>query len=201
MTALAAEQTSFDTNDFANNPEPRCQCVLLLGVSSSMAGTPISALTRGLQSPREDLAADTLANKRVELAVVTFSPVQLLQPLTTAADFEPPAVIASGDAPMGPAITQALEQVRARKAVDRSNGISYYRPWIFLITDGAPIDPWPPAAWRRPKPTLSHSSRQTSGRNQRPAVAGHRSPITDHGSRITDHRSPIQNHSGGIQRD
>lgn len=103
MTALAAEQTSFDTNDFANNPEPRCQRLLLLGVSSSMAGTPISALTRGLQSPREDLAADTLANKRVELAVVTFSPVQLLQPLTTAADFEPPAVTASRDTPMAAA--------------------------------------------------------------------------------------------------
>jgi uncharacterized protein YegL len=125
MTALAAEQTSFDTNDFATNPEPRCQCELLLDVSSAMAGTQISELTRGLQSPREDLAADTLANKRVELAAVTFSPGQLLQPLTTAADFEPPAVTASGDTPMGAAITQALKLVRARKAVDLSNGISY----------------------------------------------------------------------------
>jgi uncharacterized protein with von Willebrand factor type A (vWA) domain len=40
MTALAAEQNSFDTNDFASNPEPRCPCVLLLDISSSMAGAP-----------------------------------------------------------------------------------------------------------------------------------------------------------------
>jgi uncharacterized protein with von Willebrand factor type A (vWA) domain len=34
------EQISFETNDFASNPEPRCPCVLLLDVSGSMNGRP-----------------------------------------------------------------------------------------------------------------------------------------------------------------
>jgi len=35
--------------EFAENPEPRCPCVLLLDVSGSMAGQPINELNEGIQ--------------------------------------------------------------------------------------------------------------------------------------------------------
>lgn len=141
-----SDQITFETDDFAANPEPRCPCVLLLDVSGSMGGAPIDELNRGLQSFRDELTADALAMKRVEVAIVTFGPTRVETPFTGAGSFEPPTLAAQGDTPMGAAIAQALDLVRVRKAEYRAHGISYYRPWIFLITDGAPTDAWQQAA-------------------------------------------------------
>ena len=141
-----AEQVSFLTDDFANNPEPRCPCVLLLDTSGSMGGQPIAELNSGLTTFRDELASDAIATKRVDVAIVTFGPVRMDQPFTNASSFLPPTLSASGDTPMGAAIVQALSMVQDRKHEYKSNGIAYYRPWIFLITDGAPTDPWQGAA-------------------------------------------------------
>ncbi|HFI5772364.1 TPA: VWA domain-containing protein [Escherichia coli] len=141
-----SEQITFATSDFASNPEPRCPCILLLDVSGSMNGRPINELNAGLVTFRDELLADPLALKRVELGIVTFGPVHVEQPFTNAANFFPPILFAQGDTPMGAAITKALDMVEERKREYRANGISYYRPWIFLITDGAPTDEWQAAA-------------------------------------------------------
>jgi uncharacterized protein YegL len=42
---------------------------------------------------------------------------------------------------MGTGIYKALDMIQAREAQYRANGISYYRPWVFMITDGAPTEP------------------------------------------------------------
>jgi uncharacterized protein YegL len=144
--AVVSEHISFETDDFAANPEPRCPCVLLLDVSKSMTGKPLSELNAGLATLHSDLADDPLATKRVEIAIVTFGPVRNELPFTTAGSFYPPELSPQGDTPMGDAILTALELLHTRKNDYRTNGISYYRPWVFLITDGAPTDDWTAAA-------------------------------------------------------
>lgn len=141
-----SEQITFGTDNFADNPEPRCPCVLLLDVSGSMSGQPIAELNAGLVTFKDELAADALAMKRVEVAIVTFGPTKVELPFTSATNFYPPNLASQGDTPMGGAIMQALELVRDRKNEYRQNGISYYRPWVFLITDGGPTDAWKAAA-------------------------------------------------------
>ncbi len=140
------EQIPFGASEFADNPEPRCPCPLLLDTSASMKGAPIDELNRGLLTFRQELNSDPLAMKRVELGVLTFGPVQLIADFQTADQFAPPLLAGAGDTPMGAAIATGLEMVRQRKDAYRSNGILYYRPWIFLITDGAPTDSWRGAA-------------------------------------------------------
>ncbi len=144
-----SEQIPFGTDDFAENPEPRCPSVLILDVSGSMGGAPIAELNAGLQVYRDELAADSLAAKRVEVAVLTFGgTVDLVSDFCTASSFSAPTLTARGDTPMGAAITQALDLLTQRKEQYRANGIAFYRPWIFLITDGGPTDQWQPAAQR-----------------------------------------------------
>ena len=128
-----------DAVEFAENPEPRCACVLLLDTSGSMQGEAIEALNRGLAAFKQDLAKDPLASRRVEVAVVTFdNEVKIAQDFVTADQFEPPKLAAQGQTFMGTAIQKALDMVQARKSTYRQNGVAYYRPWIFMITDGEP---------------------------------------------------------------
>ena len=61
-----------------------------------------------------------------------------------AGEFVAPTLPAGGDTPMGAAIHLALNLVNERKQQYKNYGIAYYRPWIFLVTDGEPTDKeWP----------------------------------------------------------
>ena len=125
--------------EFAENPEPRCPCVLVLDTSASMSGEPIEALNQGLTTFREQLLKDPMASRRVEIAVIGFdNEIRIEQDFVTPERFEPPKLTAQGQTYMGGAIQKALDLIQARKQQYRTNGVAYYRPWAFLITDGAP---------------------------------------------------------------
>ena len=126
--------------EFIDNPEPRCPVVLLLDRSYSMSGAKIDALNEGLRQFAEELSADSLAMKRVEVAIVTFGPVETATDFTPAAEFQPPRLTADGNTPMGEAVMRAVDLVQHRKGQYRAAGVDFYRPWLFLITDGASTD-------------------------------------------------------------
>jgi uncharacterized protein YegL len=135
--------------EFAKNPEPRCPVVLLLDTSGSMSGDRIDELNAGLAIFKQEVQRDTTASLRVEVAIITFdSSVNLIQDFVTIDNFYPPQLTTTGMTAMGQGIELALNEVESRKAIYKSNGIQYYQPWVFLITDGGPSDSWQSAAQR-----------------------------------------------------
>ena len=82
----------------------------------------------------------SLAAKRVEVAIVTFGPVSVAADFQTVDVFQPPHLIGGGRSSRASSCC-----IRGKKPT-RAAGIPYYRPWVFLITDGAPTDAWSQAA-------------------------------------------------------
>jgi len=152
-----------DQAEFADNPEPRCPVVLLLDTSGSMKGDPIEQLNEALQQFDKELKEDMLASLRVEVAVVTFGgAVRALgvqegesgedvkfdasKAFTTVDLFKPPKLKAGGGTLMGEGVRKGLEMLSRRKEIYKQNDMDYFRPWVFLITDGKPTDAWESAA-------------------------------------------------------
>ena len=124
-----------------DNPDPRVACALLLDTSWSMDGDRITQLTTGYKAFCEAISEDPLARKRTEVSVITFGgSVEVATPFREGRDLEPVTFSAGGATPMGEALEVGLEQLRARKEEYKTAGLEYFRPWLFIITDGSPTD-------------------------------------------------------------
>ena len=147
--------------EFARNPQRRCPTLLLLDTSDSMDGGPISELNTGLHAYKESVESNALAASRIEIAIVCFGDQpQVYQhqiriggqvesrSFTTVNQFNPPVFSTSGRTAMGGGIHAGLNLLQARKQEYRMSGISYYRQWVFILTDGIPTDEWESARKR-----------------------------------------------------
>lgn len=140
-----ADTTALDVS----NPAPRCPVVLLLDVSGSMSGAPIDELNQGVRQFLRETAEDEAAGMSVELEIVTFADRAMrVVPFSPIAkvDREPRPFYASGMTSMGAALRMATQDLKQRRELYRRTGVSSYRPWVILVTDGGPNDDWQEAA-------------------------------------------------------
>jgi len=134
-----------------NNRVERTPCALVLDMSGSMGevatdggdGRAIDALNAGLQTFDGELKADNEARRRVQVLVVGVGgEARVLQEWIDASEFTPPTLTAGGATPLGQGVRVALERIEAQKVQYRANGIAYKRPWLIIMSDGAPTDDW-----------------------------------------------------------
>ena len=67
-------------------------------------------------------------------------PFEARQAFVTVDQFAPPTLEANGGTPMGEAVQRSLALLRDRKEIYKQNGLDYFRPWMFVISDGQPTD-------------------------------------------------------------
>lgn len=121
--------------------EPHLACCLLVDVSGSMAGGKIEQLNQALAQFKDQVCADSLSAKRVEVCVISFgTTVKVEVPFVAVSRFEAPRLKAGGMTPMGEGIRTALEEVRKRCHLYHQTGIECFKPFVMMITDGVPTD-------------------------------------------------------------
>lgn len=121
------------------NYEQKCCCVLVLDVSYSMVGSPIDELNKGIKEFYNDIQHDSTTANRLEVAVVEFSStVRTLVDPSLAEHFTMPVLTAKDSTALVDGVREGIQIVRSRKDWYKQTGQPYYRPWVILITDGAP---------------------------------------------------------------
>ena len=136
----------YNNNDLDTmNPAPRCPVTLLLDTSSSMDGQPIQELNAALCQFIKETSEDEAASMSVELEVITFDDAaNIVLPFTPISNVRRNSVQlnAYGMTSMGAALGLAKTELETRRRMYRNSGISSYRPWVILMTDGGPNDNW-----------------------------------------------------------
>jgi uncharacterized protein YegL len=151
----------------------RVLLMMCLDTSYSMQGEPIRLLNEALTGWADTLRRDINLAATAEIALVTFGAGGVVvwrgtrslptrsdeTPFIPAGQFRPPVLQAAGVTPMAEAIEVAMTLVETRKLQLRSSYLQYYRPLIWLVTDGVPTDDGGrySEGWRRLPPVLDQA--------------------------------------------
>lgn len=124
-----------------NPGEKHVACVLLVDISGSMQGNSITELNEALVEFGKALREDAKAYGCTDVCVISFdSQVRTVFPFSSAMEYTAPSLSAGGMTAMNEAIITALDAIDQRKQEYRAIGVDYWRPWLFLMTDGVPTD-------------------------------------------------------------
>lgn len=134
-----SQQLDFYRGEKPVNFEQKCPLALVLDISGSMDGEAIKELNEGLKIFQQQILGDLTALSRLETMLITFNDnVIVSQDFALLDKFTMPVLRASGSTKLVDAVRAAITRIDARKRYYKEQGLTYYRPYIILITDGNP---------------------------------------------------------------
>jgi uncharacterized protein YegL len=136
------EQEIIDDEPIIAAPsEKHLACVLLLDVSGSMSGEPIQQLNNAINLFKEKVSKDAIAKKTVDISIITFgSTVNIIQTFTPVMEMSSVSLETSGSTLMGAGLVKAVNIVKERNRFYDNLGTPVFKPWIFIVSDGAATD-------------------------------------------------------------
>lgn len=128
--------------EISNPGDKHIACALVVDTSGSMSyGRAMDELNEGLRAFGEALKEDAKASGCADVCIIQFSTdVKIIAPFSSAQNYAAPQLFAGGLTAMNEAIITALDAIEQRKQEYRAIGVDYWRPWLFLLTDGIPTD-------------------------------------------------------------
>lgn len=139
---------SIEELELADNPTTRVPVCLCLDVSGSMSDninglnqSKIDALNEGIATLYDCVKKDGTARYAADISIVTFqSNARVYDKYSNVDSKTNPKLKAYGGTYLGDGLELALKELEERKKSYRDNGIDYYQPWLFVMTDGATAD-------------------------------------------------------------
>jgi len=124
-----------------NASESHMALVFVLDVSSSMSGEPINQLNAGVNRFKEEVCRDKQTRDILDVAIIRFNhEFSVVQDFVPVEYMDHVSLTAGGSTKYAAPIFEALKMVDERSRFYRRSGSEPYKPWIILITDGAPLD-------------------------------------------------------------
>lgn len=119
----------------------RLPVYLLLDVSGSMTGEPITSVQNGVQIMVSALMGDPQALESAYLSVITFSnSAEQIVPLTELSQFNPPQLKAGGMTSLGEALKFVALCADREVVKNTPESKSDWKPLVFIMTDGGATD-------------------------------------------------------------
>lgn len=133
---------SLQENLFPQNPyEVHIPCVILVDCSGGMTDQPLTQVNLGLKQIESFLQNYSLLQGRIEICVISFGDnVKTELGFRSGIDYHAPALTAGGLCSFNSAVNYALDVIEQRKQLYREYGISWFRPWLFVLSKRYPTD-------------------------------------------------------------
>ena len=133
-----SKETLYTEADLVENPNIRIPVCLCIDASKSMSyGGGIKKLQLGIKKLYEEIIADESIKYGLELAIVVFSnKAKVIEPFSLILERKVPVIKTAGNTVLGTGVLKSLEILEERKKQYRQYGVSYFQPWLIIMTDG-----------------------------------------------------------------